>query len=143
MAKKQVAKEAVVADKVAEAAKVKADKEAMLAKVAIGTKETKEALQLAFAIAKIVKEAKANDGIFSANDLMLLTALFPSIGPAVDGLGKIPSELKDLDSEETKDLLKFTAAHLGGMFASEEMVAKVEAGLELALAINKMIKVMS
>lgn len=118
-------------------------KAAAIAKASFGVKETKEMLQLAFGMAKIVREAKANDGMFSSADLVLLTQLFPLFTPALDGASLIVKELKDLDQDEINDLLKFTASNLGGVFDSKEMVAKVEAGLELALAISKMVRVLS
>ena len=107
-----------------------------------GTKDTEEVLQLVFGLGKVLKQAKANDGKFSSNDLMLLTQLFPHFGPAFDEIGDVPKELKDLDSEEAKRLLTVSAAHLGDAFDSEELAEKVEKGLAAAIALLNFVKVL-
>jgi hypothetical protein len=101
----------------------------------LGTKDTEEAMKLGFAIAKVVKEAKSNDGKFSSQDLILLTNLFPHFGPAFEGLDNVPAEIKDLDEAEIKHLLNVGAAHLGGVLGKEELVRKIEKSLKVALAI--------
>jgi len=101
----------------------------------LGTKETEEAMKLGFAVAKVLKQAKANDGKISSNDLMLLTNLFPHFGPAFEGIDQVPAELKDLDEAEVKRLLTVASAHLGEVLDKEELVRKVEKALKVALAI--------
>jgi hypothetical protein len=121
-------------EEVKPAVELQEEKEAKEAAV-LGTKDTEEAMKLGFAVAKVVKQAKENDGKFSSADLMLLTQLFPHFGPAFEGLDKIPAELKDLDEAEVKHLLNVAAAHLGGVLGKEELVRKVEKALKVALAI--------
>ena len=104
--------------------------------------DTEEVLKLVFALAKVVKQAKSNDGQFAANDLVLLTQLFPHVGPAFDELGDVPKELKDLDAEEAKRLLVVSAAHLGDAVDSKELAEKVEKGLAAALALLDFVKVL-
>lgn len=108
-----------------------------------GIKESKEALQFAFAIGKIFMQAKKNNGGIDVGDLPLLVNLFPVLGPALEGMSEIPAELKDLDSEEVKSLLVFSSAHLGALAgADEELAEKIEKGLALAIAIANFVKVL-
>lgn len=74
-------------------------------------KNLKEAVGLAVGILKTVKDAKA-DGSINAADLGLLIQLVPLVGPAVDGIGEVPSELADLSAAEAAELSAFImAAH--------------------------------
>jgi len=100
-----------------------------------GIKETKEMLQFIFAIVKIVVEAKRNDGVIGPSDLALLINLFPHIGPAFDGIQEIVNELKDLDEAEIKELITFSAAHLGSAFTGGNLEDIINKSLTAAIAI--------
>ena len=108
-----------------------------------GIKETKELLQLVFALGKTFKAAKEDDGNINMLDVKHLVALFPRLTPAVEGVSEVPKELKDLSKEEVKELLSFSAAHLGELAgADKELAEKIEKGLAAALAIVEFIKVL-
>ena len=107
-----------------------------------GIKNLKELIQLGAAAAKVVREAKRNDGKYSATDLPLLMNLFPVMGPAMEDVSEVPAELKDLSMDELKVLLSFGAAHIGEAYSEdEELVEKVEAVLGVGLALVKAVKV--
>lgn len=90
-------------------------------------KETKEVLALAFAIGKAFINAKTDNGEFDAGDIKHFIALFPVLSPAFEGISNLPAELKDLDSDEIKELMTFSAAHLGTLFSDKEDLAlKIE-----------------
>ena len=108
----------------------------------VGIQNTKELIQLGAAAAKVVREAKQNDGMYSVNDLPLLMQMFPVMGPALDDVSEVPKELKDIDAEELKELLSFGAAHIGGAYSdSPELLEKVEAALSVGLALANAVKV--
>lgn len=107
------------------------------AKASISTKETKEAMRLVFAFIKVVKEAKENDGQLGATDLALLVNLFPHVSEAIDGIDKVIPELKDLDSNEIKDLLVFTGAQLSGIVKADKEL--VEKALKAAIAVVELV----
>jgi hypothetical protein len=101
---------------------------------------TKEMLVFLFTFAKIAKEAKANDGKFNANDLVLFMQLFPKVGPAFDDADKILAELKDLDSSESQELLTLVGKEVGVIVSSEKLVGQINAGLVAVKAISEFIK---
>lgn len=108
-----------------------------------GIKETKEVLQLVFALMKTFKAAKADDGNINMADVKHLVALFPNLSPAVEGITEVPAEIKDLNEAEAKELLTFAAAHLGQLAGEEEeLVEKIEKGLVVAIALVDLIKVL-
>lgn len=106
-----------------------------------GIKETKEVLDLGFAVGKVVKDGLA-DGKIGLEDLGLLMGLVPHLGPAFGDIGKVPDELKDLDSDETKELLEYASNKLEGVFSDQELIAKINAGLKVGLAVAELIKVL-
>ena len=108
----------------------------------LGIKETKEMLALGFALGKAIKEAKANDGKVNAADLMLLMGVIPAMGPAMDKIDMIPAEIKDIDTEEAKELLQYAGEQVGEMLSEEELVKKINAGLEVGLSVAKLIAVL-
>lgn len=76
-----------------------------------GIKETKEVLVLGFAIAKLLKGHLA-DGFQPADVLKIVEgALTPEfiaqVKLAVEGLGEVPAEAKDVDLFEGLELAKF------------------------------------
>jgi ubiquitin len=108
-----------------------------------GIKETKELLQLGFALGKSFKAAKEDDGNLSMGDMKHLIAIYPQVTIAYEDASKIPAELKDLSKDEVKELLVFSAAHLGEFAgADEELMLKIEKALNVGLAILEFIKVL-
>lgn len=83
------------------------------------TKELKEALDLVLGGISVVGQAKA-DGKIDMNDLAFLIQLMPKIGPALDGVGEIPSEVSDLSAEEVADM----ASHVMARLAVDDAKAK-------------------
>lgn len=123
------------------AAKKVVKKSAVKAPVVYGIKETKDVLLLAFGLVKAFKTAKENDGALNIADLQLLVNLFPQIKDAIVDIKLVVKEMKDIDSEETKELLTFSAAHLAGNFTdNEDLVNKIEQSLKLAIEIVNTIK---
>jgi len=106
-----------------------------------GIKETKEVLDLGFALGGAIKQG-LSDGKLGVEDLGLLMTLIPTLGPAFDGIGDVPAEFKDMDSDEAKELLEYAGQKLGAVFSDEELLAKINAGLEVGLAVAKLIKVL-
>ena len=110
-------------------------------KVEYGIKDTQEALSLIFALGKAVKAA-SKDG-FGADDLTRLIPVIKYVSPAVDGMGNIPKEIKDLSKEEIKTLMVFGANHLGEFAGdNEKLVEQIDKGLSAALAILEFVKVL-
>lgn len=103
----------------------------------VGIKETKEVCDLVVDIAKVILEAKKNDGKFSIEDIGLLLKLIPSLSPAFADMNKIPAELKDLSAEEGIELISHVATRLG----LEEGKAKniVEASLKTLVSVYALV----
>lgn len=91
-------------------------------------KETKELLKLVFHLVKVVEKAK-EDGSIDVADAGLLLGLLPDLGPALNGVGAVPVELKSLDKDAADDLLAFVKAEFD--LADDKVEAAVEKGLEL------------
>lgn len=106
-----------------------------------GLKETKEVLDLGFAIGKMIQEG-LKDGKLGMEDLGLLMGLIPHVGPAFDNISEVPAELKDIDAEEAKELLEYAGLKIGGIFSEAELVAKINAALKLGLSIVELVKVL-
>jgi len=106
-----------------------------------GIENTKEVLVLGFTAGGVLKSAMA-DGKIGLEDLGLLMQLIPVAGPAFEDIGEVVSEFKDLDEEEAKELLSFAAEKLTGVFTEAEMVEKINASLQVGLAIANLVKVL-
>ena len=102
-----------------------------------GTKDLTEVVDLVLSAVDVGKLALA-DGKVDFNDLALLVALIPSVGPALDGLSNIPGELRDLTEQEGLDL----AAHVMGRLSVEDPKARriVEASLKAAVSAYGVVK---
>lgn len=107
----------------------------------LGIENVKEVLKLGFAIGKGYKEAM-EDGQVDASDIAVVIPIIKEIGPAFDGIKQVPKEIKDLDSEEAKELMSFAAAELGGVFSDEELIIKIDKGLKAGIAVVEFIKVL-
>lgn len=93
-------------------------------------KNLKEVIDLALTGVEVVVKAK-QDGKLDAADLGLLIQLVPAVGPAIDGIGEIPAELKDLDSAEAQELVAHVMAKL--VIDDPKAVAIINASLKLVV----------
>lgn len=103
-------------------------------------KNTKEALKLGFSLIGAIKVSKENDGKLSASDLGNLVMVFPHLGPAIDDAEMILPEMKDIDTEEAKELLDFASKELGGALSEEALVEKIELSLKAVVAVFQAVK---
>lgn len=103
----------------------------------VGTKELTEAVDLLLDTGLALKSALA-DGKVGLEDAVLLMRLVPKVGPALEGIGKIPAELKDLSAEEAEAL----AAHVMAKLTVENKKARdlIEASLKLAVAAVSLVR---
>ena len=98
-------------------------------------KETNELVLFLFKTGKTVKMAKENDGKIDVNDIVLLVPLMSDIGPAIEGADKIIDEIKDMDEQESKDLIDLVAKETGEVLTGKaELVDKIIKGLKFAQA---------
>lgn len=110
------------------------------APVKLDIHNTKEALMLGFSLIGAIKVSKENDGKINAADLGNLVMVFPHLGPAIDDAGMIVKEMKDLDSDEAKELMVFASEKLGGALSDEELVMKIELSLKAVVAVLEAVK---
>ncbi len=68
-----------------------------------GIKETKELVKALGEIITIGLKAMA-DGKINIMDIPLIFSLIKSLGDAVEGVQKVPVEIKDLSAEEAQEL---------------------------------------
>lgn len=99
-----------------------------------GVVEAKEVFDLGFSLVSAVKSAKENDGKIDFKDLPLLALVVPNVGAALDKINMVPSELKDLDEADAKDLLAHAAAKLGMAVEDPALEAKVVVCLKVVLS---------
>lgn len=116
----------------AEAAETKAA-EVKAAAESVGIQNIVEVIQFGAAVAKAIKEAKANDGKIDFKDVGLLFPVAPLVVPVIDGIGQIPKELGDLDEAELAALLAEVAKALGAD-NNAKLVIQIKAGLKFAHA---------
>lgn len=92
-----------------------------------GTQEFKDLIDLALALVEAGLEVSADKKI-DVTDLAAIMKVIPLVGPAVEHIGDIPSELGDLDADEAGELV----AHVMGRLAIDNAKA--------ALVVNKSLK---
>lgn len=99
------------------------------------TEHLTKLVDLALTGVDVAKKALA-DGHVGLEDLGLLIALVPAVGPAIDGIGEVPAELKDLSADEAQAL----AAHVMAKLVVEDAKARaiVEASLGMVAASLKL-----
>jgi hypothetical protein len=102
-----------------------------------GVKDLTDVIDLALAAVNVVQSAK-KDGHIGVEDLGLVLQLIPLAGPALDGVGQIPAELKDLSAEEAAQVV----AHLGAKLGIEDSKAMhiAEAALKVAASGYSLVK---
>jgi hypothetical protein len=103
-----------------------------------GTKELTEFLDLPLTVAGMIVDAKA-DGTISPADAALLFRLAPVIGPAIDGIGEIKSELSDLSEAEAAAVVAHVMAKWPAL-PSEKAKLVAAAGLKAAYANYQLVK---
>lgn len=101
-----------------------------------GLKETKEALDLGFALVAATKSA-LEDGKVNLLDAAELFKIIPAVGPAVDGLPLIAKELGELDAQDSAELLAYAAAGLATAVTDPGLALKVNAALKLAVTLGE------
>lgn len=75
----------------------------------------------------------AQDGKVNVDDIPAVFEFFKKVPPALEGIGKVPAELEDLDEAEAAELVAFTMSELA--FDNEEKAKNiVEASLKLSAA---------
>lgn len=104
---------------------------------------TKEVLAFIFALGKIVKEAKENDGKITVMDAALLMKLIPYIGPAFDEIDVVIPEVKDLSPAEVDELIAYLTKQTGELVGKEKLLEQITAGLECVKAIAKFVKTLT
>ncbi len=97
-------------------------------------KETKEVLDLGFALTAAIIASKESNGGFGMEDMANLMLVWPSVSGAVDNIGAVPAELGELDSEDVKELLDHAKAKLGVHLSDEVLLKRVSAVLKLVLS---------
>ena len=101
-------------------------------KTKYGIEETKDVFDLGFAIVHALKLSLA-DGI-NIKDIGNLLLIFPAVGPAIAGIGSVPSEIADLDATEAQELLTHAAGKLGLSLDDPSLERKVVACIKVVLA---------
>ena len=82
------------------------------AKVSAGFKETKEALLFLILLGKAIEKSLSDDGQVSVGDLPNFFFILKEIGPAFEGVDKLPLELKMASQEEYEELKAFIKSEL-------------------------------
>lgn len=100
-----------------------------------GIKETKEVLDMGIAAVAAYRGAMA-DGRIDLNDLAHLIPLAGVVGPAIEGIEKVPAELQDLTKEEHEELKAHLDGKLGNGAWDKVGVEIFKAGLHLARALT-------
>lgn len=98
-----------------------------------GVKETKELLDLGFAVVEAGKGVMA-DGKVTFTDVAYVVPVFPKLEAGLAGAALAPKELGELDEADEKELLDYTKAKLPGAISDELLRAKVFAYLRVGLA---------
>lgn len=87
-------------------------------------KNTKELLVLGSVLVEASIKAQ-DDGKISLRDLTLLMDVIPKVAPALEDLGKIPAELKDLDQGEIDEIKALVVEMVGHSDLSDAEVIKI------------------
>lgn len=95
------------------------------------TKELTELLNLLCDTVNVAVKA-SEDGKVDLADLPLLFNIIPEVGPAFQGVDKIPAELADLTTEEASELVTHVAARL--LVTDAHAKAVIDAALKAAVA---------
>jgi len=102
-----------------------------------GITNTLEVVALFSSLGVAFNGAKA-DGTINAADLGQLINIVPTIGPAIEGIGEIPAELKDLEPAEI-ETLKNRVISVVGQISGEKATRITSKSLTAGLAILDLI----
>lgn len=105
-----------------------------------GITELKEVVDFAIDAMGAVKEIAA-DGKLGLSDIGAVIKLAKMASPAIQGIDKVPAELKDLSPEEATQLVAHVVAKLAVDDARATKIA--EASLKLAIAGYELAKAIS
>lgn len=108
----------------------------------VGIKNTKELMIFGMQLGLAGKMAMA-DGKLSVADLGLVAKVFPHIGPAVDDIGDVPAELKDIDADEAQELLMEAARQIPNVTDSKRLGLIVIKSIKVALSVGELVKAVS
>lgn len=99
--------------------------------MALGIKESLEVENFLLAVGQAVAKSY-EDKKLEVSDALNFVAPIMLLQPALEGVGQVPAELKDLDAVEGMQLVDNAMAKLPGL--SEKAVKVVKASLKLLLA---------
>ena len=100
-------------------------------------KELKDLLSLVLGVANAVVAAE-RDGKIDMGDIGLLIGLVPKVGPAIEGVGEIPSELAAMQPEDAADIALFVASQLA--LDNEKAKAIIDKSLQTIVAVMGLVK---
>lgn len=102
-----------------------------------GVKESKEFLDLGFAVAQAGK-CVMEDGKATIGDIACVIPIFPKVAPGLDNIGIALQEMAELGENDEKELLDYTKSKLNETIsdarARELMYVWLRAGLAVAHA---------
>ena len=80
----------------------------------------------------------SKDGKIGVEDFGYLMALVPVVGPAIEGIDKVPAELADLDESEAAEVI----AHVMGKLAVDDAkaIAIIGKSLKAIAAVYELVK---
>lgn len=97
-----------------------------------GIKETKELVKFGLVLGKALAEALA-DGKVDLTDALKFLPVLRELKDAVEGIDQVPTELKDLDDAEKKELLEYIKGEFD--LENDEVEAKCEEALTAATSL--------
>lgn len=106
-----------------------------------GVKESKEVLDLGFAVGQALKNAKA-DGKVDVADLVYLLPAIQVAGPAMSNLALVPKELGELDAADAAELMSHASVKVAGLVDDEHKKKVVNAALKVGLAVAELVSVL-
>ena len=102
-------------------------------------KNTLEVVTFGAALTTAILTAR-EDGKIDANDLANFVAVVPLIGPALEGIGEVPTELSDLNEVEQEEIIDDVKSIVGDV-SDEKAVAYATAALKIASGIYDAVKI--
>lgn len=106
-------------------------------KKGIKMKELTEAVEFVVSLANGLGKA-AEDGEVGAGDFAYLLPLLYKLPSAVDGVGKIPAELKEIDAEKMSVLTEMVKEKLD--VPQDKIELAVEGGLDIAVRLYALVQ---
>lgn len=103
-----------------------------------GVKELKELLLFVLSMTEATVSS-LEDGKFGIGDAMKFLGVLKKAGPAMQGIGLIPAELKDLSPEERDEVEKYIAANFD--LKNDVLEAAIEGALDALLSIADLGKI--